>query len=97
MTSLREAEDLLARAVSGRSADSDHAANTGMECGAPSGRTVASQNQPPFLNRSCASSQRMGCELPVSPSASVPFPSRDIAPPAGPSYVIRISPPRFLP
>src|SRR5919107_3190434 len=74
------------------SADSDQTANNGMTCGAPSGRTVASQNQPPFVSRSSKSSHRTGRELPTSPAAAVPFPSRDIASPAGLWCIIRISP-----
>src|ERR671920_1205587 len=74
------------------SADSDQTANNGMTCGAPSGCTVASQNQPPFVSRSSKSSHRTGRELPTSPAAAVPFPSRDIASPAGLWCIIRISP-----
>src|SRR5215204_2136506 len=74
------------------SADSDQTANNGMTCGAPFGRTVASQYQPPCVSRSSKSSHRTGLELPASPAAAVPFPSRDIASPAGLWCVIRISP-----
>src|SRR5918998_4536720 len=74
------------------SADSDQTANNGMTCGAPFGRTVASQNQPPCVSRSSKSSHRTGRELPASPAAAVPFPSRDIASPAGLWCIIRISP-----